>query len=167
MPPRRSPATAGARVVAGTTPPPGWAGKTWALQQGLDAATGEWVVCLDADTRPSPELPRALVARCVADGLDLLTVAGRFDCPTPGLRWLHPALLTTLVYRTAPPGARDQGPPARRVGNGQCMAARAATLRQAGAFGVVAAHVVEDVAFVRDAGRRPAMRSATSTPRTS
>ncbi len=139
----------GARVVSGAPPPAGWAGKAWALQQGLDAATGEWIVFLDADTRPSPDLPRALVARCVDDHLDLLTVAGRFDCPTAGLRWLHPALLTTLVYRSAPPGAIDQGSPRRRVGNGQCMVARAATLRERRAIAAVGHHTVEDVALVR------------------
>lgn len=140
---------AGARVVRGASRPVGWAGKAWALQQGLDAADGEWIVFLDADTRPSPDLPRALVARCVDDRLDLLTVAGRFDCPTAGLRWLHPALLTTLVYRAAPPGALDQGPAGRRVGNGQCMVARAATLRSRRAMAAVGHHTVEDVALVR------------------
>jgi dolichol-phosphate mannosyltransferase len=142
-------AAAGARVVRGGPPPPGWAGKAWALQQGLDAATGEWVVMLDADTRPSPALPTALVARALADRLDLITVGGRFDCPTAGLRLLHPALLTTLVYRLPPPGARDPGPVHRRFANGQCLAASRQALAAAGGFGAVAHHTVEDVAFVR------------------
>lgn len=140
---------AGADVVAGSSPPPPWAGKSWALQQGLDAATGTWTVFLDADTRPDRELPRALAARCLDGGLDLLTVAGRFDLPTPALRWLHPALLTTLVYRSPPPGALRQGPVHRRVGNGQCMVVRTATLRAAGGFGAVSHHTVEDVALAR------------------
>ena len=55
--------------------------------------------------RPGPAgCPAALVGARDADGLDLLTVGGRFECPTPALRWLHPALLTTLVYRFGPPG---------------------------------------------------------------
>jgi dolichol-phosphate mannosyltransferase len=140
---------AGARVIAGRPIPPGWAGKAWALEQGVGAVGGEWVVTLDADTRPSPALPRALVARAVADGLDLLTVGGRFECPTAGLRWLHPALLTTLVYRFAPPGAIDRGPVRRQVGNGQCMAIRRDVLLAAGGFGPVAHHTVEDVALFR------------------
>ncbi len=139
----------GARVVAGHPPPPGWAGKAWALQQALDAVTAEWMVALDADTRPSPALPRALVARAVADGRDLVTVGGRFECPTPGLRWLHPALLTTLVYRFPPPGAVRQGPVHRWLGNGQCMVIRRDLLVAAGGFGPVAHHTVEDVALVR------------------
>ena len=60
----------GATVVTGEPLPAGWAGKAWALQQGLDAASGDWVVFLDADTRPSPELPGSLVARMIADDLD-------------------------------------------------------------------------------------------------
>jgi dolichol-phosphate mannosyltransferase len=124
-------------------------GKAWALQQGLDAVTSPWVVFLDADTRPAPILPAAVVARAVADGLDLLTVGGRFECPTAGLRWLHPALLTTLVYRTVPPGSSAPGPVHRRIGNGQCMAVRRDVLVAAGGFGAVAHHTVEDVALVR------------------
>ncbi len=139
----------GATVVTGEPLPAGWAGKAWALQQGLDAASGDWVVFLDADTRPSPELPGSLVARMIADDLDVLTVGGRFDCPTTGVRWLHPALLTTLVYRTAPPGAADPGPVHRRMGNGQCVAARRSVLIGAGGWRGVAHHSVEDVALVR------------------
>jgi len=142
-------AALGARVVTGRPRPPGWAGKTWALQQGLDAATTPWIVFLDADTRPSAELAAALVARVEADGWDLVTVGGRFECPSPALRLLHPALLTTLVYRFPPPGAVDPGPLRRRLGNGQCVAARRDVLVAAGGFGAVAHHGVEDVALVR------------------
>ena len=49
----------GARVVTGTERP-GWVGKPWALQQGLEAASGDVVVSLDADTRPSHGLAGAL-----------------------------------------------------------------------------------------------------------
>ena len=115
----------------------------------MRAAAGEWVVTLDADTRPSPELPRALVGRAVADGLDVVTVAGRFECPTAPLRWLHPAMLTTLVYRAAPPGASRPVAVHRLMGNGQCLTLHRATLLGAGGFGAVAHHTVEDVALVR------------------
>ena len=139
----------GATVVDGQDLPRGWAGKAWALQQGLEAAIGDWVVTLDADTRPDPRLPAALVARARADAIDLVTVAGRFDCPTPGLRWLHPAMLTTLVYRGAPPGATAAGPVHRRMANGQCMAFARAMLVGAGGFAPIAGHTVEDVALAR------------------
>jgi 4,4'-diaponeurosporenoate glycosyltransferase len=40
----------GACIVDGTPPPNGWGGKTWASQQGANAATGDLLLFLDADT---------------------------------------------------------------------------------------------------------------------
>jgi dolichol-phosphate mannosyltransferase len=137
----------GARVVQGRVLPTGWAGKAWALQQGIEAATGEWVVTLDADTRPNPALPTALVRRAIDDGFDLLTVGGRFDCPTPGSRWLHPAMLTTLVYRFGPPGVPTR--PDRAMANGQCMTFPRQGFLDAGALSAVGGEVVEDIALAR------------------
>lgn len=140
-------ADAGARVLSGTTLPDGWAGKAWALQQGIEAATTEWVVTLDADARPDPRLATSVVARASADGLDFLTVGGRFECPTPGTRWLHASMLTTLVYRFGPPGTSTT--PERTMANGQCMTFRRSRLLDAGGMKPVAGEVVEDVALAR------------------
>ncbi len=138
---------AGATVIPGAPLPAGWAGKAWALQQGSEAATGEWVVTLDADTNPDRKLPTALVSRALGDQLDLLTVGGRFDCPTPGSRWLHPAMLTTLVYRFGPPGVATA--PDRAMANGQCMAFPRDPFLQRGGMAAVSGEVVEDIALAR------------------
>ena len=58
----RSSRAAAARGWSRGAPPPGWVGKPWALQQGLEAATGDVVVTLDADTRPGPGWLGALAA---------------------------------------------------------------------------------------------------------
>jgi dolichol-phosphate mannosyltransferase len=138
---------AGATVVAGTPLPSGWAGKAWALQQGIEAAGGDWVVTLDADARPDPRLPVSAVARAKADGFDFLTVGGRFECPTPGTRWLHASMLTTLVYRFGPPGVATN--PDRAMANGQCMIVQRDRFLGAGGMSVVAGEVVEDIALAR------------------
>lgn len=142
-------AAAGARVIVGASLPAGWVGKAWALQQGVLAATGDWVVTLDADTRPSPQLAQSLVARAQHDALDFVTVGGRFECPTAGVRWLHPAMLTTLVYRFGPPGYSGRVRADRQLANGQCMAFDRRRLLAAGGMHPVAAHVIEDVALAR------------------
>ncbi len=139
---------AGATVLTGAPLPPGWAGKAWALHQGIAAATSSWVVTLDADARPDPRLPTALVARAAAERVVLLTVAGRFECPTAGSRWLHPAMLTTLVYRFGPPGA-PPARPERTMANGQCMALDRSQLLSWGGMEPVAGEVVEDLALAR------------------
>jgi dolichol-phosphate mannosyltransferase len=141
-------ASLGATVVSGAALPYGWAGKCWALQQGIEAARGTWIVTLDADTRPHGELPGALVARACADGLDVVSVAGRFDCPTPGARWLHAAMLTTLIHRFGVPGA-DTGRSDRVLFNGQCLAFRRLAFIGVGGFHAVRSSLVEDVALAR------------------
>jgi dolichol-phosphate mannosyltransferase len=139
---------AGATVLSGAALPDGWAGKAWALEQGITAASSQWVVTLDADTRPHPQLPSALVARATGDRLDLLSVGGRFDCPTPGSRFLHPAMLTTLVYRFGPPGGRTTQPD-RMMANGQCTVFERDVFRNAGGMEPVRGEVVEDIALAR------------------
>lgn len=139
----------GARVVPGAPLPPGWVGKPWALQQGLQAAEGEWVLCLDADTEPLPGLVAAAVAAAQQHRHDLLTLGARFVCDTPGQRFLHPAMLTTLLYRFGPPGRRSLPPPHRVVANGQCLLARRQPLLAAGGFALAAANLTDDVALAR------------------
>jgi dolichol-phosphate mannosyltransferase len=141
-------ARAGARVVAGEALPDGWAGKAWALEQGLAAARGEIVVFLDADTRPRPRLAAALAAEL--DRADVVSATPRFRCDGALEQALHASMLATLVYRFGPADADGPQPsPARAVMNGQCVAVRAAALRAAGGWARVAGSLVEDVALAR------------------
>ena len=138
----------GARVLAGSDPAPGWVGKSWALQQGLEMASGDVVVCLDADTRPRPGLARALAD--TLEEADFVSAGPRFDCRTPGERLLHPSLLATLVYRFGPGDSRTHEPRrSRLVANGQCMAARRGPLLAAGGFRHAARHFTDDAALAR------------------
>lgn len=53
----------GARVIHSQPLPEGWRGKTWACHQGAQAAAGEWLLFVDADTWFEPEgLGRVLAA---------------------------------------------------------------------------------------------------------
>jgi dolichol-phosphate mannosyltransferase len=144
----------GARVVRGEPLPTGWAGKVWALHQGISAASTPWIVTLDADTEPSSALAASVVARARVDGLHLLTIAGRFTCPTPALQVLHPSLLTTLVYRYGPPGARSRSRPDRTMANGQCMVFQRAHVMDGHLLDEVRDSLVEDVALARAAAAR-------------
>ncbi|HEX8101424.1 MAG TPA: glycosyltransferase family 2 protein [Solirubrobacteraceae bacterium] len=141
----------GARVVPGGEPPDGWVGKPWALQQGVEAATGEIVVCVDADTRPRPGLARALAS--ALDDADFVTAGTCFICDSAGERLLHPSLLTSLVYRY---GRADAvaGYGGRIIANGQCTAARRDAFLRAGGYGLAVGYMTDDVALARALARR-------------
>jgi dolichol-phosphate mannosyltransferase len=140
----------GARVIPGVERP-GWVGKPWALQQGLEAAAGEIVVSLDADTRPRPGLAGALAE--ALDDADLVTASARFDCATAGERLLHPSMLASLVYRYGPSDADAPVAPARVVSNGQVTAVRREQLLAAGGYGPAAEHMTDDAALARALAR--------------
>jgi len=142
---------AGARVIAAGEAPAGWVGKPWALQRGLEAARGEIVVSLDADVRPEAGLARALAA-ALRDA-DLVTAGARFLCETAGERWLHPAMLMTLIYRFGPPDAAGPARAQRLVVNGQCTAVRRQALLDAGGYGHSARHMTDDAAQARGLAR--------------
>ena len=150
----------GARVVAGAELPQGWVGKPWALQQGLEAASGEVVVSLDADARPRPGLAGALDA-ALADA-DWVTCGPSFVCDTAGERWLHPSMLAGLVYRFGP---SDVAAPGRIVANGQCTAVVRERLLAAGGYRHAAGHMTDDAALARGLagdGWRVAFRDASA-----
>ncbi|MBA2347271.1 MAG: glycosyltransferase [Solirubrobacterales bacterium] len=146
----------GARVVLAPPLPTGCVGKPSALQHGLEQATGELVVTLDADVRPEPGLVVALAdALLAAPACTLLTGTVRFDCRSLGERFLHPAFLASLVYRFGPGDVDGFQPrPSRAVANGQCLAARREELLAAGGFALSAEHMTDDVALARALRRR-------------
>jgi dolichol-phosphate mannosyltransferase len=138
----------GARVIAGASLPAGWCGKAWALEQGLQASSGDIVVFLDADARPRTGLVRELAA--VLGEVDMVTAGPRFHCAGYGERLLHPSMAATIPYRTGPGDAAGWQPaPGRAIANGQCLAMRRDTLLAAGGWQRVAANMTEDVALAR------------------
>ncbi len=136
------------RLLDASPIPDGWNGKAWGLQAGLDEARSEWILTIDADVRPEPALVRSLLAHADASGLDVLSVATRQEIHNAVEGLLHPAMLTTLVYRFGIPGGRY-----RRIedvqANGQCFLARRAVLDGTGGFAAVRDSICEDITLAR------------------
>jgi dolichol-phosphate mannosyltransferase len=135
--------------------PDGWVGKVWALEAGRRAATGDWVLGVDADTAPRPGLVAAAVAAAEAHGLDVVSFAPRFAGQSAGERWLQPAMLATLVYRLGAPTARPRAP-GDVLANGQCFLVRRAVLERHGGYAPARASWADDVALARHLMRRGA-----------
>jgi dolichol-phosphate mannosyltransferase len=136
------------RRMAEPPRPAGAVGRPWAIAAGCEAARGEWILIVDADTAPKPGMVAGAVAAARAHGLDAVSFAPRILAPGAGARWLQPAFLTTLVYRFGPAGVRADSAD-RAIANGQCQLLRRATLQDAGGYRVVADSFCDDISIVR------------------
>ena len=141
------------RLVTDPPLPPGWIGKAWALQHGTEIATQPWVLGMDADTEAEPGCAAAVLAAALREGFDVVSFAPRFDGQTAAERWVQPALLVSLLYRTGAAGD-PRVRPDRILANGQCFLVRREVLLAHGGYAPVKASFAEDVSLVRHlAGR--------------
>jgi glycosyltransferase involved in cell wall biosynthesis len=81
------------RVVAGQPLPHGWAGKLWALEQGLGLVDRPYVLLLDADIELAPSLVPALLAAARRRDATLVSLLAELRCATFWERLLAPAFV--------------------------------------------------------------------------
>ncbi|HEX8998079.1 MAG TPA: glycosyltransferase family 2 protein [Ktedonobacterales bacterium] len=138
------------RLVDASPIPAGWNGKAWGLERGLRQLSDacHWALTIDADTRPAPGLARALLAHAEQSSEAAFSVATRQELGGAGEGLLHPALLTTLVYRFGPPG-HASARVSQTQANGQCCLFRRDTLEAVGGFAAVRESICEDVTIAR------------------
>ncbi|MFQ5715248.1 MAG: glycosyltransferase, partial [Candidatus Scalinduaceae bacterium] len=81
------------RFLDGTTPPSGWTGKLWALQQGITASSGEWLLFTDADIRHCPNLWKGLVSKALTEKRAMVSLMALLDINGIWSRLLIPAFV--------------------------------------------------------------------------
>ncbi|GAC1314093.1 MAG: glycosyltransferase family 2 protein [Chloroflexota bacterium] len=128
----------------------GWNGKVWGLAHGADAVHPHvvWLLTVDADVRLDPRLVRSLLAHAEARDLRMSSVATAQRAVGLRLAALHPALLTSLVYRFGRPNDARRDP-AAVIANGQCCLIRRDVLDECGGFIGVRDSLCEDVSLAR------------------
>ena len=138
------------RGIAAAPIPAGWNGKAYGLQTGLERAdpAADWILTLDADVRPDPALTRSLLAHAWGRGDAAIGVATRQRLSSAAEGVLHPALLTTLVYRFGIPGSATSRV-AQIQANGQCSLYRRKPLESCGGFANARSSRCEDVTIAR------------------
>jgi hopene-associated glycosyltransferase HpnB len=152
------PAPAGVplRVVSGSPPPAGWAGKVWAMAQGM-AAAGEcdYLLFTDADIAFEPGVVADLVYAAAADDRALVSQMALLRCETGWERWIVPAFV--YFFAQLYPFRRVGRPRARTAAAaGGCMLVRRETLAAAGGLERIAGARIDDVALARLLKRGPA-----------
>ncbi|WP_307802094.1 glycosyltransferase [Actinomadura violacea] len=134
------------RVVRARERPDGWAGKVWAMSEGVRAAgEPDFYLFTDADIGYAPGALARLVR--AAHDRDLVSRMATLNTATGWERWIVPA----FVYFFA------QLYPFRRVARGRrtaaaaggCMLVRRATLEAAGGLAAIHDALIDDVALGR------------------
>lgn len=129
-------------LVAGTTPPAGWTGKLWALQQGLERAATPRVLLLDADIHLAPGI-LAPLQRKADEGCALVSLCAEPCWKGLAARWLLPAFVHffKLLYPFALANRTDSRVAA--AAGGVILIDRTALL-DAGGFGAWHDAIIDD-----------------------
>jgi hopene-associated glycosyltransferase HpnB len=143
------------RVVAGTAPPPGerWAGKVWAMAQGLaSAGAGHgYILFTDADIAWEKGVLRELVAAAEGDDRDLVSQMALLRTVTPWERVVVPAFV--YFFAQLYPFRRVNAPGSRTAAAaGGCMLVRRGALD--GGLSPIRGALIDDVALGRMVKRR-------------
>jgi hopene-associated glycosyltransferase HpnB len=143
-------------VIEGAARPPGWAGKLWAVSQGVAASTGEIILLTDADIVHDPWHVGTLVAGMEQGGLDLVSEMVALNRESVAERWLVPAFV--YFFQLLYPFAWSNSPRRRTAaGAGGTVLVRRATLDRIGGIGAIRGALIDDVtlatAIKRGGGR--------------
>jgi hopene-associated glycosyltransferase HpnB len=131
------------RVIAGEPLPEGWAGKLWALEQGLAAVERPFVLLLDADIELAPRLVPALLAAAHNRDATLVSLLAELHCATFWEKLLSPAFV--LFFKLLYPFAWSNAPAkATAAAAGGCMLVRTDVLRRIGGFVSVRGALIDD-----------------------
>ncbi|MCS7011805.1 MAG: glycosyltransferase [Anaerolineales bacterium] len=131
------------QVLSGAELPPGWAGKPHALHQAAQAARGEWLCFVDADTFLAPEALASAFAKTQETGADLFTLLTSQEVKTFWERVLLPLVFTALSVGFSPRKVND---PKRKdaIANGQFILIRRAVYDAVGGHQALKESIVED-----------------------
>jgi hopene-associated glycosyltransferase HpnB len=135
---------------------PGWTGKLWALNEGIQFAanySSEFFWFTDADIEHAPDTLRRLVSRAEKESLDLVSLMALLQAKTLPERLLIPPFLYFFLMLYPPRWIAD--PNASTAGAaGGCILLRRNVLAPIGGMASIRAEMIDDCALARAVKRR-------------
>lgn len=131
------------KVIRGRPLPPGWVGKPHALHQAAAAASGAWLLFLDADTFLVPNAVSAALRAALASKADLFSVMTRQEMGSFWEKVVLPLVFTALSVGFSPQKVNDPARP-DAIANGQFILMPKTVYQAVGGHEAVRASVVED-----------------------
>lgn len=127
--------------------PPGWLGKTHALQVASRQARGEWLLFSDADVHFEPDALARAVSLAVTGDWDHLCLGPQIQGETFWEKIFTAFFCTAFFFRYRPDLVERPGP--YYVGVGAFNLVRASVYRQLGGHSAVAMQVLDDMELGR------------------
>jgi hopene-associated glycosyltransferase HpnB len=139
---------AGLRVIGASPRPDGWAGKVWAMAEGVRAAgEARYLLFTDADIAYAPGTLTTLVRAAIGDRRDLLSQMALLRAWTGWERAVVPAFV--YFFAQLYPFRRVSRPGRTAAAAGGCMLVRRAALEAAGGLAGIRGALIDDVALAR------------------
>jgi len=138
-------------VIAGRPLPPGWAGKLWAVQQGVEQALAlnpDFLLFTDADVEHSSHSVGLLARLADTGGYDLASFMVKLRCRSVAERLLIPAFVFFFFMLYPPEWIRN---PRRKTAGaaGGCILIRPAALERIGGIAAIRQEIIDDCALAR------------------
>ena len=135
---------------------PGWTGKLWAVNEGIQSAanySAEFFWFTDADVEHAPDTLQRLVSRAEKESLDLVSLMVLLQAKTLPERLLIPPFLYFFLMLYPPRWIAD--PNASTAGAaGGCILLRRNVLAPIGGMASIRGEVIDDCALARAVKRR-------------
>jgi hopene-associated glycosyltransferase HpnB len=143
----------GLSIIDGQPRPPGWAGKPWAMAQGVKHALAapdgpEWLLFTDADIYHPPSSVRELVATALAGRRACISVMARLSTGTAWERLLMPAFVYFFSQIYPFSWVNDESRRTAAAAGG-CMLVNVEALQKAGGIDAIAGATIDDVALAK------------------
>ncbi len=133
-------------VITGRARPRGWAGKLWAVHQGVTESSSELVLLTDADITHDPRHLATLVAKLESSGVEMVSEMVALRCED----WAERALIPAFVYFFAllyPFAWVNDGLRATAGAAGGTVLIRRAALARIGGIEAIKGELIDDCAL--------------------
>lgn len=138
----------GVKVIDADRLPPGWSGKTNAMQTGMRVAQGEWLLFTDADTEHCPGSMARAVAEAKQHGAALLSYSPEQEVHGFWQKAVMPVIFAELAAAYRPSEVSNPASPAAAA-NGQYLLIRREAYDAIAGYTRIASSLLEDVALAR------------------